>query len=296
MSDILVTGGLGRLGRWTIDHFVEAGWDVTCVDVDHPGFGTTARPGVEFRTADLTEPGETREIVEQTAPEQVVHLAAIPNPEVYAGSRVLENNVMSTYNTLVSAGRAGVPITWASSESAYGFPFADEPRLPDYLPIDEEHPMEPEDPYGTSKVLGEETAKMVTRKFDVPVVSLRVSNVQYPGNYTVIEGREDLSNGVGNFWSYIDGRDVAAAIEQAVDVDVIGHEAFILAADENYLGRPTTEALRGTFGGLPDRCELSGEQSALSNQKAKVRLGWTPTHTWQTAAEEDGSAPRLTEE
>lgn len=296
MSTILITGGLGRLGRWTVEHFVDAGWDVTCVDVDHPGFDTSARDGVEFRAADLTDPGETREILEQTAPEHVVHLAAIPNPEVYAGSQVFENNVMSAYNVLTSAGREGVPITWASSESAYGFPFAAEPRLPAYLPVDEAHPMEPEDPYGTSKVLGEETAEMVTRRFDVPVVSLRISNVQYPGNYTVLDGRDNLDNGVGNFWSYIDGRDVATAIERTTEVDVDGHEAFILAADENYLGRATEDAVREAFGELPDRVDLSDEQAALSNQKAKDELGWHPRHTWRSAAEEDARTPRLTQD
>ena len=295
MSTILITGGLGRLGRWTVDHFVSAGWDVTCVDIDHPGFDKSTRDGVEFRAADLTDAGETREILEQTAPEHVIHLAAIPNPEVYAGSRVLENNVASTYNVLTSAGREGVPITWASSESAYGFPFAEEPRLPEYLPIDEEHPMEPEDPYGTSKVLGEEVAEMVTRRFDVPVVSLRISNVQYPGNYTVLDGRDDLDSGIGNFWSYVDGRDVATAIERTTEVDVDGHEAFIVAADENYLDRPTEDAIREAFGKLPDCVDLSGEQAALSNRRARDELGWRPRHTWRSAAEEDIPVPHLTE-
>ncbi|WP_101295871.1 NAD-dependent epimerase/dehydratase family protein [Halegenticoccus soli] len=294
MSTILVTGGLGRLGRWTVDHFVEAGWNVTCVDVDHPGFGQTPRPGITFRAVDLTDAGETRAIVEESAPDHVVHLAAIPNPEVHAGPRIIENNVMSTYNVLTSAGRDGIPVTWASSESAYGFPFAAKPRLPEYLPIDENHPMEPEDPYGASKVLGEELAAMVTRSYDVPVVSLRLSNVQYPGNYSVGKGTDDLHRGVGNFWSYVDGRDVTRAIERAVDTDVTGHEPFIVAADENYLGRSTADAVKEWFGRLPQHCDLSGDESALSNEKAKTVLRWEPTHTWRTAADEEVTAPRLT--
>ncbi|WP_323740468.1 NAD-dependent epimerase/dehydratase family protein [Halegenticoccus tardaugens] len=85
-------GGLGRLGRWTVDHFIEAGWDVTCVDADHSGFGETPRPGVTFRAGDLANAGETRAITQESAPDHVIHLAAIPNPEVYAGPRVLEND------------------------------------------------------------------------------------------------------------------------------------------------------------------------------------------------------------
>ncbi|ESP89834.1 NAD-dependent epimerase/dehydratase family protein [Candidatus Halobonum tyrrellensis] len=293
MSDVLVTGGLGRLGRWTVDYLLDAGWTVTCVDVDHPGFGRSTRPGVEFRAVDLTNPGETREVIEQTDPEWVVHLAAIPNPEVYAGSHVLENNVMSTYTVLTSAGREGVPVTWASSESAYGFPFAAEPRLPDYLPIDEAHPLRPEDPYGTSKILGEDLAEMVVRKFEVPVVSLRISNVQYPGNYGVVDHQSDLAAGVGNFWSYVDGRDVASAVEATFDAGLDGHEPVVVAADDNYLDRPTVEAVEEMFGDLPERCDLDGEQSALSNAKAADRLGWTPSHTWRSAANEAVAGPTL---
>lgn len=155
--------------------------------------------------------------------------------------------------------------------------------------------MEPEDPYGTSKVLGEEVAEMVTRRFDVPVVSLRISNVQYPGNYTVLDGRDDLDSGIGNFWSYVDGRDVATAIERTTEVDVDGHEAFIVAADENYLDRPTEDAIREAFGKLPDCVDLSGEQAALSNRRARDELGWRPRHTWRSAAEEDIPVPHLTE-
>lgn len=294
MSDILVTGALGRLGRWVVDHLVSTGRSVAAVDVDHPGFDNPARDGIDFRAVDLTDSGKTREVVESVAPDHVVHLAAIPNPEFHAGSHVFENNVMSAYNVLVSAGREGVPVTWASSESAYGFPFADDPRLPDYLPIDEAHPMRPEDPYGTSKVLGEDVAAMVARKYGVPVASLRISNVQYPGRYGVVAHQDDVEAGVGNFWSYVDGRDVATAVERAVETDLDGHEPFVVAADDNYLGRPTRDVVAEVFGRVPERCDLEGEQSALSNAKARDVLGWEPAHDWREAKDEDVPTPSLT--
>ena len=293
MSDILVTGALGRLGRWVVDHLVSTGRTIAAVDVDHPGFGNPAREGIDFRAVDLTDLGETREVVESVAPDHIVHLAAIPNPEFHAGSHVFENNVMSAYNVLVSAGRGEIPIVWASSESAYGFPFADDPRLPDYLPIDEDHPMRPEDPYGTSKVLGEDVAAMVTRKYGVPVASLRVSNVQYPGRYGVVAHQDDIEAGVGNFWSYVDGRDVATAIKCAIETDLAGHEPFVVAADDSYLGRPTRDVVEEVFGRLPDECDVDGESSALSNAKARDVLGWAPAHDWREAKDEAVHMPSL---
>ncbi|WP_121743369.1 NAD-dependent epimerase/dehydratase family protein [Natronorubrum halophilum] len=56
-------------------------------------------------------------------------------------------------------------------------PFAREPTLPDYLLVDEAHPLRPEDPYGSSKLVNEDIAEIVTSQYDIPVASLRISNV-----------------------------------------------------------------------------------------------------------------------
>ncbi|WP_266082983.1 NAD-dependent epimerase/dehydratase family protein [Haladaptatus caseinilyticus] len=294
MEKVLVTGSFGRLGRWTVDMLTDDGYTVVGVDKTHPGSGARTRDNVELKSCDLSTQGAIDELIHEVNPDAVVHLAAIPNPEVYPGTQVFENNVMSTYNVLNAAGKETIPVTWASSESAYGFPFAEEPVLPDYLPIDEAHPLRPEDPYGSSKLVSEDIADVVTRRYDIPIASLRISNVQYPGEYTVLDGRDSLRNGVGNFWSYVDGRDVANAVVRTLEADLSGHESFVIAADDNYLGRPTTEAVEEFFGGLPDAVSVSGEDSALSSEKAKHVLGWNPNHTWRTAADENQPVPTLT--
>ncbi|WP_231187879.1 NAD(P)-dependent oxidoreductase [Haladaptatus sp. DYF46] len=294
MNTVVVTGSFGRLGRWTVDMLAEEGYSVVGIDTTHPGSGVRARDRVELKSCDLTTQGAFEELVREADPDAVVHLAAIPNPEVHPGTQVFENNVMSTYNVLTAAGREGLPVTWASSESAYGFPFAENPALPEYLPIDEGHPLRPEDPYGSSKLVGEDVADVVTRRYGIPIASLRISNVQYPGRYSVLDGRDSLENGVGNFWSYVDGRDVATAVSQSLDADLSGHEPFVIAADDNYLGRPTTEAFEEYFGDLPDDVSIRGEESALCSEKAKAALGWQPKHTWRTAADENRPVPTLT--
>ncbi|MFB6136353.1 MAG: NAD-dependent epimerase/dehydratase family protein [Halobacteriaceae archaeon] len=292
MDTVLVTGGLGGAGSWIVERFAERGTHVVCLDQRRPESG---RENVSFYAVDLTEQGETWELVHEEDPDAVVHFAAIPDPLSDPGTRVFENNVESTYNVLVAAGRVGAEVAWASSESAYGFPFADPTPLPDYLPVDESHPMRPEDPYGTSKVTGEEIAGMVTRRYGVPVTSIRPSWIQYPGRYFVGDVREntdlDDPGRSGNFWSYVDVRDVASMVEAALDADREGHEAFLAHAAENYVGAPTADLVEAGFGDLPEECALSGEESAFTTAKARDLLGWEPSHDWRTAEDEDVPGP-----
>ncbi|QCJ46903.1 NAD(P)-dependent oxidoreductase [Haloprofundus sp. MHR1] len=302
MDTVLVTGGLGRSGRWIVDRLADD-YDVICADLSQPGFEVPERPRIDFRAVDLTDRGEAFDLVSELDPDAVVHWAALPSPTRHAGGRVFETNTMATYNVLVAAARRNAKVVWASSESAYGFPFARETPLPDELPITENHPLRPEDPYGTSKVVGEELAKMVVRRYDVPVASIRPSWIQYPGEYgcrdrdDLREGRPlselDLDAGVGNFWSYVDVRDVASLVAATLDAGFRGHEAFHAAAAENYLDVATLDAVEEQFGALPDDCDLDGDASALSTAKADRLLDWRPAHSWREAADESVTEPNL---
>lgn len=300
MDTVVVTGGRGRSGRWLADRLA-AEHRVVVVDLDHPGWEVSERDSVTFRACDLTDRGETLELLGAIDPDAVVHWAALPSPERHAGGRVFETNALATYNALVGAGHADADAVWASSESAYGLAFAEGDPLPAELPITEAHPLEPEDPYGTAKVAGEEVAKMVARRFGVAVVSARPSWIQYPGEYNcraVAEG--DLAGGAGNCWSYVDVRDVADFVAAAVAgseavhrTDGPAHEAVNVAATENYLGRPTAAAVEEYFGALPADCDLDGEASALSTAKAAALFGWTPERSWRDAAAADVPEPSL---
>jgi nucleoside-diphosphate-sugar epimerase len=293
MDTVLVTGGMGRSGRWLVDRLA-GDYDVVCVDYDHPGFEVPERPHVDFRAADLTNRGDASDLLAGVDPDAVVHWAAIPAPTRHPGGRVFETNLLAAYNVLVAGGRAGARVVWASSESTYGWAFAREKTLPEELPITESHPMRPEDPYGTSKVAGEEVAKMVARRHDVAVTSIRPSWIQYPGEYNCRDvARDGLEGGAGNFWSYVDVRDVAELVARAVETPHDGHEAVHAAAADNYLGRPTRDAVEEFFGGLPAECTVEGEASALSTAKARELFGWEPAHGWRDAADEAVAEPSV---
>ncbi len=302
IDSAVVTGGLGESGSWIVDDLARRGVDVTCVDQVGPS--GDAPENVSFYRADLTDQGEAWELIDYARPDAVIHFANVPAMGICPGGRTFENNVLANYNVMDAAGRVGSEVVWASSECTYGTVFAETTELPEYFPIDEEHPVGAPDPYGTSKVVGEEIGRMVHRRYGVPVTSIRPSWIQYPGEYFTTEIRESFDPGTaavtgdrnthvpsGNFWSYIDVRDIVSLVRAVLDADTEGHEAYVGVADENYLGRPTAETIDAVFGGLPEECDLEGEESALSNAKARADLDWEPAHTWRSALDEDVPAP-----
>jgi UDP-glucose 4-epimerase len=291
MTDtVVVTGGLGRSGRWLVDHLADE-HRVVCVDRDHPGFDAEARPGVEFRAADLTDRGEALDVVRAADPDAVVHWAAIPHPLRHPEGRVFENNALAAHNVLTAAGAAGARIVQASSESTYGFPFREGRRLPEHAPVREAHPLRPEDPYGAAKVTAEELAGMVARRDGVSAVSLRASWIQFPGEYVVTD--IDTEAGADNLWGYVDVRDVVAAVDAALAADVDGHEAVNVTAGDTFLDRPTRAAFEAAYGGVPDPCGLDGNETAYDLRKAADLLDWTPDHSWREAAEAAVAEPSL---
>lgn len=302
-STVVVTGALGGVGQWVVDRLA-GDYEVVGLDQRRPAAG--GPEGASFFAVDLTDQGETSQLIAEADPDAVVHLAAIPEPTNHAGSHVFTNNTESAYNVFDAAGRAGADIVWASSESVYGFPFADRVLKPGYVPIDEPHPLRPEDAYGVSKVSGEAVARATARRHGISVVSVRPSWVQYPGEYFTEANRDafDLDElaarstehppdgGIGNFWSYVDVRDVASMVEAALDADVSGHETYLCHADENYLGVDTADLFDALFADAPP-CDTEGDESAFTTAKAERDLDWTPDHTWREAADEDVDGPEF---
>jgi len=213
-----------------------------------------------------------------------VHLAAV-GPLAYAPTRVYSNNTLASYHALVAADEAGATVVWTSSEAAYGWVFADGTPLPDALPVTVDHPCRPEDQYGTSKVAGEATAAMVARRYDVPVTTIRPSWIQHPGAYDCTG--DDGTDLVDNFWSYVDVRDVTRLVRAALETPPDGHATVHAVADENYAGRLTRELFREAYGTVPSPCDLTGDASALANDRARELFDWAPRHSCRTSADDD---------
>src|SRR5689334_15489659 len=165
---IVVTGGSGKAGRWVVRHLRSAGHDVLNVDAVHDG-----SPHGACILADLADAGQVLEVV--AGADFVVHLAAIPAPEIRPAAETFRHNAMSTYNVFAAAvDRKVGRVAWASRETVLGLPF-DQP--PAYAPIDEQHPPRPETSYALSKLVGETMADQLARQSGIPFIGLRISNI-----------------------------------------------------------------------------------------------------------------------
>ena len=132
---VVVTGGSGKAGRWVVRDLREHGHDVRNVDVRHDG----SEHGLCV-VADLADAGQALEVLRDA--EAVVHLAAIPAPEIRSEAETFRINALSTYNVFAASVKLGLQrVVWASSETLIGLPF--ERERPRYAPIDEHHPLLP---------------------------------------------------------------------------------------------------------------------------------------------------------
>jgi len=79
-------------------------------------------------------------------------------------------------------------------------------------------------------------------------------------------------------------------VEAALDADFEATRCSTPSAD-NFLGVDTATAIEAGYGDLPEECDLSGEESAYSTEKAAEMLGWEPEHSWKTAEDEEVAGP-----
>lgn len=280
----VVTGGSGNLGRWTVKAMVDAGYDVLNLD-------TVREPDrlCECWTADLTQSGPVYEALQGA--DCVVHLAAHQAPFMAADTEVFRNNIAITYNVMKAAADIGVPrVVHASSIAAYGFAYAPDTLAPDHLPLDEDYPCTPQDPYALSKVFGEQLGDSFVSISGMTVASLRIAGVNFdPAFETLPERWADPAKGARTFWSYIDVRDAAAACRLAADASIDGHEIFNIAAATSRYPKPTADLVGRYMPGTTIRDGFAGNWGGLDTSRARTRLGFSAHHVWEDYIRPDGT-------
>jgi nucleoside-diphosphate-sugar epimerase len=288
--NVLVTGERGKVGSATAKALAQAGHTVTGTDLLRGVFERPAPDEPAYTQADLTQPGDAFAVVRGM--HAVVHAAAIPDPTHNTPAAVFQNNIMSTFNVLEAAIRCGVSrFVNISSETVPGFFFPERPFLPDYAPVDEEHPIRPQDPYALSKHFGELLMDAAVRRSDIRCISIRPCWVQHEGNYERNLGPQvrDAKVLSPNLWSYIDVYDLADALVLAVASSLPGHEVFYIASPDNVGGRPFAELLRKHYGdAIPLRPLAREDASGISCAKAMKMLGYAPKRSWRDYLDEQG--------
>ena len=275
---IVVTGAAGRLGRRVVQLLVEQNRKVLATDQLEADDLPT-----EFVRCDLGDAEAVNGILQGA--EAVVHMGAIPGPSRAEPRVIFENNVSADFNVMMSAAELGLRrVVFSSSAFGMGWAHDGNAFVPLYLPLDEEHPMMPFEPYGLTKQVGEDIGRMIARNSATTVVSLRFTNVALPEVQSEFPWPAPTPENPLTLvmWAYADARDVAEAQVLALDAKIDEYEAFMIAQPSSRFNEPTIDIVKQNFG---DRVEiregLSGTASVISTEKAQRLLGWTPRHDWR---------------
>jgi UDP-glucose 4-epimerase len=295
--EVLVTGGAGFIGSNIVDRLIEEGHKVIVVDNLSTGKKENLNEKAEFYQLDIRDQ-ELKKVFKENNITHVIHHAAqidvqhsIEDPLFDA-----QNNILGTINVLEIAKKYGVEkIIYASSAAVYG--------EPDYLPVDEEHPIKAMSPYGITKHTPEHYIKMYSELYNLKYTIFRYSNVYGP--------RQDPKGEGGVVSIFVDKmlteeRPVIFGDgEQTRDFihvyDIVKANLMALEKGDNILVNVSTES-RDSVNDLVDylneilpyNLEAINEEarkgdilhSSLANGKAKELLDWTPDYDLRAGLEQ----------
>ena len=252
LGKVLVTGAGGLMGAYVVSELTGKA-EVHGFDIVTPEDTSIVD---SFTQGTIEDFDAVRAAV--TGCDAVVHVAARPNIWSGEGHEIIRTNVTGTWNVLQAAEDAGVKrVVVTSSDSVVGFTVLEGAMIPpEYLPIDNQHPLHPTDAYALSKVLCEQTARAFLERGRLEVTVLRPVYVLYPEfeceviaraadpmNYKgpAAGGRQPAGGGV--MWHYIDPRDLARAFRLALEVQEPQFGPYFICGPNTLAPEPTIERL-----------------------------------------------------
>lgn len=289
---ILVTGGAGFIGSHIVDSLLEAGHSVAVVDDLSTGKQPNVDARARFHLADIRDAGALAEIFDEEEPEAISHQAAKANVRESMEKPILyaDVNVIGSLNLLEQARRRGVKrIVYASTGGAvYG--------EPQFLPVTEQHPINPLDPYGASKHHVEHYLNLYQENFQIFHTTLRYPNVYGPRQdphgeagvvaiftHKMLRGEQPTINGTGKQErDFVYVGDIARANLMALEGK---HDGIF------NLGSGTGTDINTLFGKLSEIILFAGEpvygppkpgevtKSFIDASKARKDMGWEPIVT-----------------
>ena len=288
--NVVITGVSGLIGRHLATDLEAHGHAVIGADRAPP-----TEPAGRFVGADLTSMAQIERAMADA--DAMVHLARVPFPYAsngydaatrtwrkpdHAGDAEKFNlNLAMTYNALAAARAAGVrKIVVGSSFAVYGLYYPSRPLMPDYLPIDEDHPRRPDDAYGLTKLIGEQLADAFVSTGTMQIASLRFPGVSREDPQTIAARQSDpMARGIGGLWTYVDARDAATACRLALEADFGGHQAFNICAPTTFMKTPTDDLVRRYVADIPRVTKnLADTWAGYDTSKAARLLGFKAKH------------------
>lgn len=300
---LLVTGGAGYVGSVCAAVLVEEGHDVTIIDNFSTGNREAVPAGARLVEGDVADVVE--EVLAEGGFEGVVHFAArsLVGESVEIPADYWEHNVVTSLKLLNAMRAHGVKnLVFSSTAATYG-----EPKQ---VPITEDMPTQPTNPYGASKLSIDYIITSFAKAYGLGATSLRYFNVAGAygsiGENRAIEthliplvlqvalGHRDKIFMFGDDYPTADGtavrdyihiRDLADAHVLALKTNTEDtHRIYNLGSGDGYSVKEVIEMCRKVTGHeIPAEIapRRAGDPATLvaSSEKIKAELGWNPTRT-----------------
>lgn len=303
---VLVLGGAGYIGSHTVDRLVEAGKDVVVVDSLVTGHLAAVRKEAKFYQGDLADKDFMRKVfTENPDIDAVIHFAAfsLVAESMKDPLKYFDNNTAGMVKLLEVMNEFDIKyIVFSSTAATYG--------IPEKMPIYEDDPQLPINPYGESKLMMEKIMRWADEAYGIKFVALRYFNVagakpdgsigedHHPETHLlpivlqVAMGEREKLQIFGDDYNTPDGTnvrdyvhpfDLADAHILAVDYLRNGNEssAFNLGSSTGFSNLEIVKAAREVTGKeIPAEiaARRGGDPDALiaASEKARKVLGWKP--------------------
>ncbi len=296
---IFVTGGAGYIGSVCVEELLNAKHEVVVIDNLSEGHRQAVDPRAEFVEGDLADRPLLFKTLEHLRPDAVMHFGAnalVPESMVNP-SKYFRNNVANGINLLEACVQAGVPkFVFSSTCAIFG--------VPKKVPISEDLPKEPINPYGESKLMFERILNWYERQHGLQYVCLRYFNAAgatrkfgehhwqethlIPNVLKVALGQKPHVEIFGTDYPTPDGtcvRDYIHIIDLA-QAHMLGLKCeksgvFNLGSGDGYSVRQVVDAARQVTGHkipVVESPRRPGDPPKLVADSTKIRetLGWTP--------------------
>ena len=275
---VLITGAAGLIGKEVTKGLVEAGHDVLATDLVKDDLS----PAQKFVVGDLVSADFISQLDFRC--DAIVHLGSIPRPGIASDETVLHNNVIGTYHVFASAVEKNVPLViYASSLSIYGYAWSTG-TSPDYVPVDEKHPMHHYESYALSKQVNERSADMWANRSESAFVGLRFPHTHTLSTFVEMaqkmrEGDEAIiEQGAKIFWAYLDLRDAVQGILTVIDKGATGSKTYNFAAPDTYAPKPTREMMAEFHPTSKIASSISGYDSIIDCSQWSADFGYEPQY------------------
>ena len=275
---VLITGAAGLIGKEVTKGLVAAGHDVLATDLVKDDLS----PAQKFVVGDLVSADFISQLDFRC--DAIVHLGSIPRPGIASDETVLHNNVIGTYHVFASAVEKRVPLViYASSLSIYGYAWSTG-TSPDYVPVDEKHPMHHYESYALSKQVNERSADMWANRSESAFVGLRFPHTHTLSTFVEMaqkmrEGdKAIIEQGAKIFWAYLDLRDAVQGILTVIEKGAKGSKTYNFAAPDTYAPKPTREMMAEFHPTSKIASSISGYDSIIDCSQWSADFGYEPQY------------------